>query len=276
VTTPTAPHPALKKYYADEGQRQHFVTTLFDRAARYYDRSCGLGSLGSGQFYRRWVLRHYGLRPGMAFLDVATGTGLVARGASRILSGRGVVVGLDPSEGMLRAGRGAHSALLVQGMVEDLPFGDGAFDFLCLGYALRHAADLRVAFAECLRVLKPGGRLLILEICRPRSSAGQWLARAYFGTILPGAMRIFTGSALAEQLMRYHWDTIAACVPAAAILDVLGATGFVEVRRCSRGGVLGEYLARKPELASDGARARRVASEDRRAQRVASGNPRAQ
>lgn len=243
----TAPHPVLKQYYAHEGERQPFVTALFDGAARYYDRTCALGSLGSGQRYRRWVLRHYGLTAGMKLLDVATGTGLVARGATAILPGPGAVIGLDPSEGMLREGRKTHSALLVQGVVEALPFGDDGFDFVSMGYALRHAADLRVAFAECLRVLKPGGRLLVLEISRPRSAVGRWLARAYLQGLLPCLMRLATGSEQAAQLMRYHWDTIATCVPAETILEALSSTGFVQVRRRGRGGLLSEYTGRKPD-----------------------------
>jgi demethylmenaquinone methyltransferase / 2-methoxy-6-polyprenyl-1,4-benzoquinol methylase len=283
VGTPTAPHPILKKYYEHEGARQPFVTALFDSAARYYDRSCVLGSLGSGQFYRGWVLRHYGLTAGMKLLDVATGTGLVARAATKILVEPGAVIGLDPSIGMLREGQETHSALMVQGTVEELPFGDDGFDFLSMGYALRHVADLRVAFAECLRVLKPGGRLLVLEISRPRSVVGRWLARAYFDKILPPAMQLLTGSVQAKLLMKYHWDTIVACVPPEAILDVLRTAGFVEVKRRGRGGVLSEYLGLKPapsRLATDPAatltseradESPREGAAGRRAQRVAPG-----
>ncbi len=93
---PTAPHPVLKKYYESEGDRQGFVTALFDGGARYYDWVCGMASLGSGQFYRRWVLARSGLGGGMKLLDVATGTGLVARAALRILREPGAVIGLDP------------------------------------------------------------------------------------------------------------------------------------------------------------------------------------
>ncbi len=243
---PTVPHPILTKYYAHETARRSFVTALFDSAARYYDWSCALGSLGTGQFYRWWVLRHYGLTRGMKLLDVATGTGLVARAATRILAEPGAVVGLDPSGEMLREGRKSHAALLVQGTVEILPFDDDRFDFVSMGYALRHVADLRVAFAECVRVLKPGGRLLILEISRPRSAVGRWLARAYLERILPRVMRLLTGSAQAELLMKYHWETIAACVPPETILDVLRTTGLVGVNRRGRGGVLSEYLGQKP------------------------------
>ena len=209
----SAPHPVLKKYYERESDRRPFVSALFDSAAQHYDWVNTLGSMGSGRFYRRWILAKYGLRAGM-----------------------------------LREGRAGHSALLVQGTVEQLPFCRDRFDFLSMGYALRHVADLQVAFAECLRVLKPGGRLLILEISRPRSAVGLGLARGYFQKLLPLAMRCLTRSAQAERLMKYHWDTIAACVPPEAILEVLRKTGFVEVGWRARGGVLGEYRAVKPVL----------------------------
>ncbi|PYN39312.1 MAG: hypothetical protein DMD98_01225 [Candidatus Rokuibacteriota bacterium] len=244
--TPTSPHPVLKKYYTHEGEKQPFVTALFDGAARYYDRVCGVGSLGSGQFYRHYVLRQYGLGRGMKLLDVATGTGLVARAAVRILREPGDVVGLDPSGGMLREARRTLSVPLVQGMVEDLPFGDDGFDFLTMGYALRHMADLAVALRECLRVLKPGGRVLLLEISRPRSALGRWLTRIYFETVLPRVTRLSTGSAQAELLMRYYWDTIAECVPPETILEVLRASGFVGVDRRVRAGVFSEYVGVKP------------------------------
>ena len=246
MSTPAAPHRVLKKYYEREGDRQPFVTALFDSAAEYYDRSCALGSFGSGQFYRRWVLLRSGLGAGMKILDVATGTGLVARVATTIVRERGAVIGLDPSAGMLRHGRQAHSARLVQGTVEALPFGDALFDFVSMGYALRHVADLRVAFTECLRVLKPGGRLLLLEISPPRSVVGRWVVRAYLEKILPFAVRVATGSAQVELLMKYHWDTIAECVPPDAILEVLRASGFGAVERRVRGGLLSEYLGAKP------------------------------
>jgi demethylmenaquinone methyltransferase/2-methoxy-6-polyprenyl-1,4-benzoquinol methylase len=241
-----APHPVLRQYYRSEGERPSFVRTLFDRTAAHYDRVCGLGSLGSGRFYRRWVLVRSGLRAGMKLLDVATGTGLVARAATRILREPGAVVGLDPSRGMLREARKTLTIPLVQGTVEELPFESDRFDFLSMGYALRHVADLGVAFRECLRVLRPGGRVLILEITSPRSPAGQRFFRAYFARILPRMTRIGTGSVEAELLMKYHWDTIAACVPPDTILDVMRASGFVDVERSVRGAFLSEYRGRKP------------------------------
>ena len=74
-TAATAPHPVLKKYYESESGRRPFVSALFDNAAQHYDWVCAMGSLGSGRFYRSWVLTQSGLRGGMKFLDIATGTG---------------------------------------------------------------------------------------------------------------------------------------------------------------------------------------------------------
>jgi demethylmenaquinone methyltransferase/2-methoxy-6-polyprenyl-1,4-benzoquinol methylase len=244
--TGTAPHPVLKKYYESESERRPFVSALFDNAAEHYDWVCDLGSLGSGQFYRRWVLLQSGLRVGMKFLDVATGTGMIARGATGILREPGAVVGLDPSGGMLREARKTLAIPLVQGTVEELPFTNGHFDFLCMGYALRHVADLGGAFRECLRVLKPGGRVLILEITLPRSPLGQRFFRVYFAKVLPRITRISTGSAKAELLMKYYWDTIAHCVPPDMILGVLKSSGFIDIEHRVRGGLLSEYLGLKP------------------------------
>lgn len=246
LATPKAPHPVLKKYYASESDRRLFVTGLFDGAAPYYDWVGGVGSLGSGRVYRRWVLRQYGLKPGMKLLDVATGTGQVARGALSTLSEPGAVVGLDQSAGMLQEARKALSVPLVQGRAEELPFGGESFDFLSMGYALRHVTDLGVAFKECRRVLKPGGRLLILEISRPRSPLGRWLLRAHLEKVLPRIAWVVTRSTQAELLMKYYWDTIAECVPPDTILESLRSSGFVAVERRVRGGLLSEYLGMKP------------------------------
>ena len=168
MSPPTPPHPVLDKYYPSDADRQSFVGALFDGAARYYNRIGWMLDLGSGPWYRRRTLRRAGLRPGMRLLDVATGTGLVARGAVDILGEPGQVVGVDPSRGMLREARKALAGPLVQGRAEALPFRDDLFDMLSMGFALRHVPDLEVTFREYLRVLKPGGRLLLLEVSRPR------------------------------------------------------------------------------------------------------------
>ena len=240
-----APHPVLRAYYRGDDERQAFVMDLFDGAARHYDRVCGLMSLGSGSWYRRRALERAGLRPGMRVLDVATGTGLVARAAAQILGNPGAVVGVDPSAGMLRQAKKTLASPVVQGRIEELPFGSGRFDVLSIGYALRHAADLEVAFRECQRVLKPDGRLLVLEISRAPAAASRALLRFYLTTVLPFLMRLGTRDRHAQVLTRYYWDTIDACVPPETVVDVLRQSGFADVRRTVFGGFLSEYTAVK-------------------------------
>ena len=242
---PRAPHPVLRAYYDADEKRQAFVIALFDGAARHYDRVCGLMSFGSGAWYRRRALERVGLRPGMRLLDVATGTGLVARAAAHILGNPQAVVGVDPSAGMLREAKRRLSSPVVQGRIEELPFGPGRFDVLSIGYALRHAADLEVAFRECQRVLKPGGRLLVLEISRAPARAPRAMLRFYLTIVLPLLMRLGTRDRHAQVLTRYYWDTIETCVPPETVVEVLRQSGFAHVKRTVFGGLLSEYTAVK-------------------------------
>jgi demethylmenaquinone methyltransferase/2-methoxy-6-polyprenyl-1,4-benzoquinol methylase len=241
-----APHPVLRDYYTAEEERQSFVTELFDGAARHYDRVCGLMSFGSGLWYRRRALERAGLRRGMRVLDVATGTGLVARTAGALVGDPRGVIGIDPSAGMLREARKTLAGPLVQGRVEALPFASERFDVLAIGYALRHAADLEVAFRECLRVLKPDGRVLVLEISRAPAAGRRALLRFYFRTVLPLIMRLTTRDRHAQVLTRYYWETIETCVAPEAIMDVMRRSGFAQVRRTVFGGFLSEYIGVKP------------------------------
>ncbi|HXH81850.1 MAG TPA: class I SAM-dependent methyltransferase [Candidatus Tectomicrobia bacterium] len=249
MTARYAPHPVLPRYYGRPDERQSFVTDLFDGAARHYDRVCGLMSLGSGQWYRRSALARAGLRPGMTVLDVATGTGLVASAAVDLVGDPRSVVGLDPSAGMLREARRRFAGALVQGRAEALPFAAGAFDLVTIGYALRHVADLGQAFAECRRVLRPGGRLLVLEISHPPSPARRQAIRLYFTAVLPLLVGLSTRNRHARLLLRYYWDTIAACVPPETILDALRGTGFAGAERRLLAGCFSEYAAVAPARA---------------------------
>jgi demethylmenaquinone methyltransferase / 2-methoxy-6-polyprenyl-1,4-benzoquinol methylase len=246
ITRPAAPaarppHPTLTDYYRSPEERQAVVNGLFDASARYYDWICRVMSAGTGSRYRRDVLTRAGLKPGMRLIDVATGTGLVAREGARILGDARRVVGLDPSAGMLSECRNAAAVRLVRGVGESLPFRDEQFDLLSMGYALRHVPDLDRAFAEYHRVLKRGGRVAILEIVRPRSRAGLVALRILLKHALPRLTRFGTGSAEAERLMRYYWDTVVHCVPPEAVLDSLRRAGFQQVERHSLA-VLSEYL----------------------------------
>jgi demethylmenaquinone methyltransferase/2-methoxy-6-polyprenyl-1,4-benzoquinol methylase len=242
----TPPHPVLSKYYASDDARHSFVTALFDASAAHYEQVGRVLSLGTEHRYRRVALVRAGLRPGMKLLDVATGTGLLARAGQRVLGTTSAVVGLDPNASMLRESRKAGTGPLVRGRAEALPFRDGTFDVLSMGYALRHVTDLETTFGEYLRVLKPGGRLVILEITRPRSALTRWLVRGYIRRVVPLVLRIARAGRPAGLLMTYYWDTIETCVPPEAILGALREIGFVEPRHRVLAGFLSEYVAVKP------------------------------
>jgi demethylmenaquinone methyltransferase/2-methoxy-6-polyprenyl-1,4-benzoquinol methylase len=244
--TPLPPHPTLDRYYANSAGQREFLDSMFEATAPHYRRLDGLVSLGSGPYYRRYALRRAGLKPGMVSLDVATGTGLVAQAARALIGPTGRVTGLDRNAGMLAEARRALDRGFVQGMAERLPFRGDLFDFLSMGYALRHVTDLGITFGEYFRVLKPGGTVLILEFARPRSRLGLAVSRLYLKRIVPWLARWRAGSREAQILMSYCWDTVEHCVPGTLILDALKQSGFEAVRESSWFGVFVEYAARKP------------------------------
>ena len=241
------PHPPLAGYYGEAARRQGFVRQLFDDSAAQYDRINRILSLGSGAWYRRQALRGAGLRQGDRVLDVATGTGLVAREAARLTGDPALVLGLDPSPGMLAEARRSLASPMLQGRAEQLPLADASIDFLSMGYGLRHIADLPTVFAEFRRVLRPGGRLLLLEFGRPRGRLAQAATRAYLGRVVPALCRLATPRDHAGILMRYTWDTIDSLLPAEAILGHLAAAGFAAPHCETRLGLFRAYQARRPE-----------------------------
>jgi len=229
----------LPRYFADERGRRDFLDGLFDRTARDYDFVERLLAFGSGSRYRRDALRRAGLAAGMRVLDVATGTGLVAREA---LTLGGAVIGLDPSTGMLGEAR-RLSYPLVRGLGEQLPFRDKCFDFVSMGFALRHVADIYALFAEMRRVLVPGGTACVLEITRPANRLVAAPLRGFMTRIVPAVARVARRDG--ASLMHFYWDTIDACVPPDVVLASLARAGFRSPNRNLTFGMFSEYVARK-------------------------------
>lgn len=241
------PHPELRAYYDGASVKRGFLRRIFDSGARDYDHVERLLSFGRGSEYRREALRRAGLRAGMRVLDVAVGTGLVAREEIGLTGDPRLVIGLDPSPGMLRQAVDALKIAAVIGVGEQIPMASDQFDFLSMGYALRHLSDLKRAFAEFHRVLRPGGRLCVLEITAPRNVVARALLRGYMRCIVPLLTRLTTGRGSSQLLWQYYWDTIEACLRPEAVMDALRNAGFDGVQRHDLFGIFSEYTASKPE-----------------------------
>lgn len=240
----TAP-PAEGAWWTSEQERVALTRRLFDDTAGDYDRIEKLIGFGSGPWYRRQALLRAGLKAGMRVLDVAAGTGLVTREAIRVVGDAAAVWALDPSPGMLAQARRHLRVPTLLAVGEAIPCRDNSFDFLAMGYALRHLADLDVVFAEFYRVLAPGGRVCVLEITKPASSLGTALLKAYMRTFIPLVARLLARRRDTPLLWRYFWDTIDACVPPEAVLEALRRAGFADVSRYVELGIFSEYTGTK-------------------------------
>lgn len=239
------PHTPLPAYYADEAEHQRFLRRIFDETAADYNRIERVLGLGSGSRYRRLALQRGGLAAGDRVLDVGIGTGLVAREALALVGPAGRVVGIDPSPGMM--GQVALPGVeLVCGRAEALPRDDASCDFLSMGYALRHIADVSAAFAEFFRVLRPGGRLVVLEITKPAGPVATAVLKTYMRAVVPMIARVVARQRGTAELWRYYWDTIEACIPPEAVLAALRAAGFADAQRHVELGIFSEYTAVRP------------------------------
>jgi demethylmenaquinone methyltransferase / 2-methoxy-6-polyprenyl-1,4-benzoquinol methylase len=245
-----APHKPLTDYYKTEQDRQAYLRKIFDETAPDYDRIESLLAWGTGARYRRDALVRAGLKPGMKVLDVGVGTGLVAAQACMLTGDAALVTGVDPSPGMMAASKLPKTMALVEGRAESLPFPDNHFDFLCMGYALRHISDLSVAFAEFQRVLKPGGRVCVLEITQAKGPVGRWLLKTYMRGVIPLLTRFVAGQKKTTTMWRYYWDTIEACVPPQQVMATLSSVGLAQVERHLELGIFSEYHAVKVQRAA--------------------------
>lgn len=239
------PHLPLPDYYAagDMEARERFLRQSFDDTAVDYDRLERIMGLGTGPRYRYMALQRAGLKPGGQVLDVGMGTGLVSQAVLRITGEPGRLIGVDPSAGMMAQ---AHLPKEVQtrlGRAEQLPVPDASVDFLVMGYALRHVADFSAACAEFRRVLKPGGRLLILEISRPQGRFATALLKTYMRGVVPLMARFVSKSKGSPQLWRYYWDTIDTCIAPEQVMSALSAAGLRQVDRHVEVGIFSEYTA---------------------------------
>lgn len=209
------------------------VRGVFDSVAERYDLMNDLMSAGAHRLWKHFALSMTGLQPGQRALDVAGGSGDLALGLARQVGRTGFVVLSDINASMLAEGRdrlidaGAVAGVdFVQADAERLPFADGSFDCVTIGFGLRNVTDKPAALASMRRVLRRGGQLIVLEFSRPVSQTLGRLYDTYSFNVLPLLGRLVTGDAasyryLAESIRRHpDQETLRALMRGAGYADV--------------------------------------------------------
>lgn len=238
---PVSPVQVRPAGMAQRSDRERWTRSLFDNSAAGYDASSGSPFLGAGRWYRARMLRATGLRPGSALLDVGAGTGLCSWLAQRIVGPTGRVLAVDPSPGMLEQARRRGVRETMQGSAERLPVGDACFDMVVMSYMLRHVDDLAMAFAEARRVLRPGGRILILEVTSPTQPLARGVFHAAMINAVPALGVLTSGRPSTFPMMRYWGETIRDAAPPQAVVAALSGAGFVGARHTRELGVFSSF-----------------------------------
>lgn len=191
------------------------VAGVFHSVAAKYDLMNDLMSAGIHRIWKRFTIELSGVRPGQRVLDIAGGTGDLAAKFSRLVGDEGRVVLADINDSMLKVGRDklidgglVGNIDYVQADAEKLPFPDNHFDCITIAFGLRNVTDKDAALRSMYRVLKPGGRLLVLEFSKPQHAALGKLYDVYSFRVLPVMGQLVAGDAdsyryLAESIRKH-------------------------------------------------------------------------
>jgi demethylmenaquinone methyltransferase/2-methoxy-6-polyprenyl-1,4-benzoquinol methylase len=215
----------------DVHEKAEKVAGVFHSVAGNYDLMNDLMSGGVHRLWKRMAIEMSGVRRGNKVLDIAGGTGDLAAKFSKIVGAKGSVVLADINDSMLKVGR---DRLVDQGIVsnvqfsqadaQSLPFPDNTFDVITIAFGLRNVTDKDMALRSMLRVLKPGGRLLILEFSKPISSLLSKVYDRYSFSILPRLGKLFANDAESYQ---YLAESIRMHPDQKTLLEMLNTAGFV-------------------------------------------------
>lgn len=210
---------------ADLGKEPDEVSAMFDGVARRYDLLNDLLSLGRTKAWRKVATTIIAPKPGMRILDIAAGTG----SSSRPLADAGAeVISLDFSKGMLDAGRKRHPDLtFVQGDALALTFKENGFDVTTISFGLRNTSDTSKALQESLRVLKSGGRMVVVEFSQPTNRIFRTIYLRYLMRALPTVARKVSSN---PDAYVYLAESILAWPNQNGLADLMRAAGFGNVQ----------------------------------------------
>ncbi len=173
-------------------KKAKYVHSVFESIAEEYDKMNNVISFGSHVAWRNYTMQQLQVQPGQAAIDIACGTCDWTIQMARAVGKNGQVIGLDFSQNMLDVGAYkianqnlSDSIELVRGDAMDLPYEDNTFDFATIGFALRNVPDVQTVLNEMTRVVKPGGKVVSLEVSKPPFLPYRQLFYLYFYKILP-------------------------------------------------------------------------------------------
>jgi demethylmenaquinone methyltransferase / 2-methoxy-6-polyprenyl-1,4-benzoquinol methylase len=217
------------------------VRAMFDRIARVYDRMNSVMTAGMHHRWRGRAADMANVGPGSRALDVATGTGDLAIE----LAGRGAaVVGLDFSERMLELAREkAPTIRFEQANALELPYADDEFDAATVGFGARNFSDLERGLAEMARVVRPGGRVVVLEITTPQRPPLSWFHRVWFDRVVPLLGRM-TGQ---PDAYRYLPSSVRRFPDPQGLAATLASVGLGRIRWVlTAGGIIAIHVGERP------------------------------
>lgn len=212
-------------------EKAAYVEQKFDEISKQYDRFNDLITFGMHRYWKRFVARQAGLRPGERCLDLCCGTGDIARAVKR-LRPEVEVIGLDFAQEMLdiaeqRQPLAQESIRYLRGNAMDLPFPEHHFDAVTVGYGLRNVPDLQGALQEIHRVLRPGGTLVSLDVGKVRVPVVDALSQFFFFQIVPWiGQRLMPG----QEMFEYLPESSKAYPDQETLRRILIETGFQEVQ----------------------------------------------
>ncbi len=216
---------------------------MFDGVAKNYDKANDLLSFGSARIWRKKVAKLVNSQPGQTILDLAAGTG----SSSIVFLREGVkVVAADFSNGMLEEGRRRHPELeFVFADASALPFADTEFDTVTISFGIRNVEKTEVALSEMLRVLKPGGKLVICEFSRIPNNFLHGLYRFYLRNILPTLSGLVSKT---PEAYSYLAESIDAWPSQQELVKIIESAGFESVRYLNQTlGIVAIHTGFKPK-----------------------------